>query len=111
MALTNMSEASYGRSRAGFRSATTKINNYLTEVLNAIAHTNDNYKRFKDTVRANWSGDDAEAFLTEVEKARNEAWHSINNNVRPKFNEETGILRNDLEEFVREQSAINVSKY
>lgn len=110
MALTNIHDAAYGRSRDGFNQATVNISNYLKKLLNAIAHTNSNYETFKKVVRDNWSGDDAENFLTEVEKSRNELWHHINNDIVPKFDSQTGILRQDLEEFVREQSAIDVSR-
>lgn len=105
-----INNAAYGRSREGFRQATNNVSEYLRKLEVALTHFNENYTNFQKTVRDNWSGDDAENFLTEVEKTRNELWYHINREVRPKFDENTGILRNDLEEFVREQSAIDVSR-
>ena len=68
--------ATYGRSVAGMKALKEDFTgsvNYLKKVLNG-----DKYTAFKNTVKENWTGADADDFLNDIEKTRTELSRKIN---------------------------------
>lgn len=78
MGLT-MSNATYARSSAGIKKLKANLENDIAAVTKHLSTSSDKYKTMTNTIKNNWVGEDATAFLKDIENQINELNKNITN--------------------------------
>lgn len=103
----NLAGSSVARDENGLKTANQLVNEYLQSILNAVAHYDKKYDEFRQTVYNNWNGVDADNYIKSIETVRNDLWYMIRDQIKSKFNDSDGVLKQDLNEFKRDQSNVS----
>lgn len=104
MANFTINEAQYGRSRPGIQQAKTSVNKYISSIKGIIEQWNTIVER---QVRNSWSGDSAEAFIKLVKSKSDNLVKYLDSRVLNAFNDPSGILEEDFNEYVKDQKKIS----
>ncbi len=96
--------ATYGRSAAGLKTLSNNLQTNVTKACNALSGKD--YTTFVNTVKKNWSGADANAFLKSFQSDVNR----IQQKIKDLSKKIDTTLTNDSSAFVKMQST-NASKF
>ncbi|MCI9279749.1 MAG: hypothetical protein HFJ02_03000 [Bacilli bacterium] len=103
MALT-MSNATYARSTTGMNALKNDLQNDIQKIANNLRPSASAFNTLKSTIKANWVGEDCDAYLAHLERKLN----SMSNDIIAYKKVIETALTGDLNDFKRFQSS-NVS--